>query len=131
MVAECSYGMNTERQSIRKLSYVRRGITDASSRYQAALPRPTPGLFKHAFGTSSRKGKEREPAVDDEEDAVIKFMSLLMRKRDLLTKRKDWSVNVEIAKQVSDLEEVHKLWDEWHSVNKVSTRQVEHSYLYS
>jgi hypothetical protein len=119
-VAECSYGLRIERNSIARLSAAKCGPNLAQSLERLSLPRPTEAFVSRAFGTSSKKGKERESITDEEEDAVIDLISLMMKKRDVLMRRKDWTLNVEVAKQVSELDALHKLWEEWQKVNKVS-----------
>jgi hypothetical protein len=72
-----------------------------------------------SFSTSSAKGKERE-ANGHDKDLLIETLTLMMRKRDALV---DSQANTSVinhvkAKEISDLDDLFKLHQEWQSMNK-------------
>lgn len=119
--AECSCMARPGRVAMQRYSRLQGTETALMTgpRHRLAPPRLVNCVSK-TFATSSIKGKEKEiVSGEEEEDPVVVLLAACMKKRDILRRRTDSTTNVEVAKEISDLDELSKLWEEWKTINKV------------
>lgn len=122
-LAECSYVVRSDRVVAARICLRTRATGSP------LIIRPShkiaPFNPKHAvtrsFATTSIKGKEKEiDSAEKEDDPIIVLLGSFMKKREILRRREDSTSNVDIAKAISELDELGRLWEEWKSINKVS-----------